>query len=146
MKIVIGSDHAGFELKQNVVKWLIAEAHDVTDVGADSEDSVDYPDFGYKAAREVAHGEYDRGVLICGSGIGMSIVANKVAGIRAALCITPEVAELSRSHNNANILILAGRMTDKDTACEIVSRWLHTDFEGGRHARRIDKIHNLTGI
>ena len=145
MKIIIGSDHAGFGLKKVVAAYLKDGSSDVTDIGPDSDESVDYPDFGVDVARNVAGGTYDRGVLICGSGIGMSIVANKVPGIRAALCMTPEQAELSRRHNDANILVLAGRLTDPDTAKAIVDKWLHSDFEGGRHARRVKKVHDLTG-
>jgi len=146
MKIGIGSDHAGFPLKQAIAGILEEEHAEVTDVGTDSGKPVDYPDFGLTVAKSVADGHFDCGILICGSGIGMSIVANKVPGVRAALCTTPEQAALSRRHNDANILVLAGRMTDPETAALIVRRWLHGTFEGGRHARRVRKIHDLTGI
>jgi ribose 5-phosphate isomerase B len=138
MKLAIASDHAGFCLKEELKK-----AHpeiDWVDFGANSQEAVDYPDTGRPAAEAVAMGKCEKGVLICGSGIGMSIVANKVKGIRAALCNTPEIAKLSRQHNDANILVLAGRFTPVATALEILKVWLSSDFEGGRHARRISKI------
>jgi len=142
VKIIIGSDHAGYALKKAVVQFLKDNHVEVEDIGTDSEEPVDYPDYGYRAAERVSDGSYEKGILICGSGIGMSIVANKVPGIRAALCMTPEQAEFSRSHNDANILVLAGRFTDEQTAKESVRRWLNTEFEGGRHARRVEKIHS----
>ncbi|MBN1327555.1 MAG: ribose 5-phosphate isomerase B [Candidatus Cloacimonetes bacterium] len=138
MKIALASDHAGFELKE-AVKHLLND-HEVTDFGTDSSAPSDYPDAGFIAAQAVASGRCDRGILICGSGIGMSIVANKVRGIRAALCHTPLIAGLSRKHNNANVLVLAGRFTASWLAGEIIKTWLNTDFEGGRHQLRIDKI------
>lgn len=139
MKIVIGSDHAGFDLKEA----LKGAFPGMTDIGTDSGESVDYPDFGARVARAVSSGEYERGILICGSGVGMSIVANKVHGIRAALCTDRETARLSRMHNDANILVLAGRRTDLKEAVAIVTVWLETPFEGGRHTRRLDKIRNI---
>ncbi len=139
MKIIIGSDHAGFDLKE-ALKGAIGG---MTDIGTDSGESVDYPDFGVRVARAVSSGEYERGILICGSGVGMSIVANKVPGIRAALCTDVDTARLSRMHNDANILVLAGRRTDLKEAVAIVTVWLETPFEGGRHARRLDKIRNI---
>ncbi|MDI6615417.1 MAG: ribose 5-phosphate isomerase B [Syntrophaceae bacterium] len=139
MKIVIGSDHAGFLLKEALKKAI----RGMTDIGTGSADSVDYPDFGARVARAVASGEYDRGILICGSGIGMSIVANKFPGIRAALCTDTEAARLSRMHNDANVLVLAGRRTDPETAVAITRVWLDTPFEGGRHERRLEKIRNI---
>lgn len=138
MKIAIASDHAGYCLKEEIKKAY--PDIDWKDFGAFSQDSVDYPDTGKPAAEAVASGDCDKGVLICGSGIGMSIVANKVKGIRAALCSTPEIAYYSRLHNDANVLVLAGRFTPVDTALEILKVWLQTEFEGGRHARRISKI------
>ena len=135
MKVIIGSDHAGFALKEAI--------GGVVDVGTDGTASVDYPDFGARVARAVSSGEYERGILICGSGVGMSIVANKIPGIRAALCTDTDTARLSRMHNDANILVLAGRRTDLKTATAIVTVWLDTPFEGGRHARRLDKIRNI---
>jgi len=139
MKIIIGSDHAGFDLKE-ALKGAIGG---MTDIGTDSGESVDYPDFGVRVARAVSSGEYERGILICGSGVGMSIVANKVPGIRAALCTDVDTARLSRMHNDANTLVLAGRRTDLKEAVAIVTVWLETPFEGGRHARRLDKIRNI---
>jgi len=145
VKIIIGSDHAGYTLKKAVVQFLNEKHNEVEDIGTDSEDPVDYPDYGFRVAESVSDGSYEKGILVCGSGIGMSIVANKVPGIRAALCMTPEQAEFSKSHNDANILVLAGRFTDEQTAREVVQRWLNTEFEGGRHARRIKKIHAHNG-
>lgn len=140
MKLVIGSDHAGFELKEQIKAFLEEKGFTVTDVGADSPVSVDYPDFGIRAATLVARGEADRGVLICGTGVGMSIVANKVPGIRASLVYDLYSAIQSRKHLDANILVLGGRVTGKDLATEITRVWLETPFEGGRHQKRIEKI------
>jgi len=139
VKIIIGSDHAGFDLKEA----LKSAIDGVTDIGTDSTDSVDYPDFGARVARAVSSGAFDRGILVCGSGVGMSIVANKIPGIRAALCTDTETARLSRMHNDANVLVLAGRRTDPKEAVAIATVWLDTPFEGGRHARRLDKIRNI---
>ncbi len=143
MKIIIGSDHAGYKLKKALVRFFTSENKEIDDIGTDSEDSVDYPDYGIKVAQSVANGAYDKGILICGSGVGMSIVANKIVGVRAALVMTPEQAELSKKHNNANILVLAGRFTDEKTAIDLLRTWLETSFEGGRHAKRVQKIHDL---
>ena len=140
MKIALASDHAGFLLKEAVKELLISQGHECSDFGAHSEESVDYPDYGFPAAESVARGNCDLGILMCGSGIGMSMLANKVSGIRAALCTSIKMAEFSRSHNDANILVLGGRITDRDSALEIVKVWLSTPFEGGRHKRRIEKI------
>jgi len=140
MKIAIGSDHAGFELKEQVKVFLDTRGTRWEDLGTDSADSTDYPDYAFPVAEAVARGEFDFGILICGTGIGMSIVANKVRGIRAALCTSPEMAELSRRHNDANILTLGGRMLSPKEATEIVDTWLKTAFEGDRHARRLGKI------
>ncbi|MFC1554375.1 ribose 5-phosphate isomerase B [candidate division KSB1 bacterium] len=144
--LIIGSDHAGFELKESIVEYLRSEKIEVEDIGTKSPESVDYPDFGFKVAESVAEGRFERGILVCGSGVGMSIVANKVPGIRAALCMNTDQAKLCRQHNDANILVLAGRMTDPDTAKDMVKLWLNAGFEGGRHSRRLDKIHNLTNL
>ena len=146
MIIAIASDHAGYELKNNIKSYLEKKPLSVEDFGTFKNDAVDYPDYGILAARAVSQGKADKGILICGSGIGMSIVANKVNGIRAALCMTEEMAEMSRKHNDANILVLGGRMIDFDEAKKAVDVWLKTAFEGGRHLRRINKIHQLTGI
>ena len=140
MKVVIGSDHAGYELKEQIKVVLEEKGCTIIDVGTESLASVDYPDFGIKAATLVARGEVDRGVLICGTGVGMSIIANKVKGVRASLIYDLYTAIQSRKHLDANILVLGGRVTGKDLAAEIVRAWLDTPFEGGRHQKRIEKI------
>ncbi len=141
MKIALASDHAGFAMKEFVKKQLMDLNYEVQDFGAYNTDSMDYPDTGHAAANAVANHEADKGILVCGSGIGMSIVANKTPGIRAALCHSVEFAQLSRQHNDANILVLAGRFTSEDLAKEIVETWLNTPFsEDPRHIKRIDKI------
>ncbi|MCD6486455.1 MAG: ribose 5-phosphate isomerase B [Syntrophobacterales bacterium] len=141
LKIVIGSDHAGFDLKEALKESF----EGMVDIGTYSEDPVDYPDFAARVARAISSGEFKRGILICGSGVGMSIVANKFPGVRAALCTDTDVARMSRMHNDANILVLAGRRTDVETAVAIVRVWSNTEFEGGRHKRRLDKINNIEG-
>lgn len=140
MRIAIGSDHAGFELKKAVAPLLAERGHELVDVGTDSESSVDYPDYAAKAAQMVAGGEVDRAVIVCGSGVGVSIVANKVDGVRAVNAHDPEEAEMSRRHNDANVLTLAGRRIAPGDAAAIAESFLDTDFEGGRHARRVEKI------
>ncbi len=140
MKIALASDHAGFELKEAIKDYL--SKYEIIDFGTHSKESMDYPDTGFKAAEEVSKGNCDKGILICGAGIGMSIVANKVKGIRAALCMTVEQAKLSREHNDANILILAGRFISKKTAKDIIKTWFNSEFEGGRHMVRVNKINN----
>lgn len=140
MKVAIGSDHAGFGLKEAIEPLLREAGHEPVDVGTDSEDSVDYPDFAAAAARLVADGEADRGVIVCGSGVGVSIAANKLDGIRAVNAHDVEEAEMSRRHNDANILTLAGRRLSVEDAEAIVATFLGTDFEGGRHAGRVEKI------
>ena len=143
MKISLGSDHGGYELKEALKRHLSSIGHEVVDVGAYGVESVDYPDYGEKAARSVAQGDCARGIIICKSGIGMSIVGNKIAGVRAALCLDEEMAELSRRHNDANVLVLPGSRTAPERAFRIVDVWLLTQFEGGRHQRRLDKIKAL---
>ncbi len=143
MRIAVGSDHAGYGLKQRVVPLLRDAGHEVVDVGADSEESVDYPQFAEQAARLVAGGEAERGVLVCGSGVGVSIAANKVDGVRAVNAHDPDEAELSRRHNDANVLALSGRRLEERAAAEIVERFLATDFEGGRHERRVAQIADI---
>lgn len=140
MKIVIASDHGGFALKQQIIELLKSSDYEYTDMGCFSEESVDYPDIAFPAAEAVAKGEYDRGILICGTGIGVSICANKVNGIRCALCGDVLSAELTRQHNDSNMLAMGGRIIGVETAKAIVKTWLETDFAGGRHTRRIDKI------
>ncbi|MCX5801183.1 MAG: ribose 5-phosphate isomerase B [Candidatus Eisenbacteria bacterium] len=139
-KIALGSDHAGFELKNHLVKTLRNEGRDVEDFGTFSLESVDYPDYGLRVAAAVADGRFQRGILVCHSGIGMSIAANKVRGVRAALCRDAESAKLSRLHNDSNVLVLGAGFTQPGEAAELVRIWLDTPFEGGRHARRVEKI------
>ena len=143
MKITIGSDHAGFELKEDLRKYLQERNVEVADVGTSDPSPVDYPDIGSLVAARVSRGEIERGLLICGSGIGMSIVANRFPGVRAALCYGVEGARISREHNNANVLVLGARMTGRDQAREIVRVWLESDFQGGRHEGRLNKIRLL---
>ncbi len=140
MRIAIGSDHAGYELKKTVKSWLLDHGHEVNDMGPYSEESVDYPDYARKVAQAVADGQYEQGVLLCGSGIGVSISANKIRGIRAALAFNPEIASLARQHNNANIICFPARFTDADTIATSLGNWFSAEFEGGRHERRVQKI------
>lgn len=140
MKISIGSDHAGFDLKEHLKNYLEEEGYEVIDEGTYSLESVDYPDFGKKVGQRVADKEADRGLVVCGSGIGISIAANKVPGIRCALVSEPLSARLSRQHNDANVLALGGRLIGLEMAKECLKVFLQTDFEGGRHQRRIDKL------
>jgi ribose 5-phosphate isomerase B len=140
MKLALGSDHGGFRLKEIVKDYLETENIPYEDFGAFSEDSVDYPDFAEKVAEKVAAGQFDRGILICGTGIGISIAANKVPGIRAALCHDVFSARASREHNDANILAMGERVIGRGPAIEVVKAWLQSDFSGGRHSRRIEKI------
>lgn len=140
MKIAIASDHGGYELKQTVVAYLKEKGYDYTDFGTNSEASVDYPEYGRKVGQEVAAGNFDRGIVICGTGIGIGIAANKVAGIRCALCHDVFSAKATRNHNDSNMLSMGGRVIGSGLALEIVETWLHADFEGGRHQRRIDAI------
>ena len=140
MKIAIGSDHAAFEHKQSVVTELREDGHDVIDLGTDSPDPVDYPDFATHVAKTVAAGDAERGILLCGTGLGMCMGANKVHGIRAAACHDEYTTIMSRSHNDANVLCIGGRVIDADMAMQLVRLWLKTPFEGGRHQRRVDKI------
>ena len=142
-RIVVGSDHGGFEAKEMLKTYLKSLGYRVTDVGTDNEESVDYPDFAVKVAKKVASGECDRGIMIDGAGIGSSMTCNKVKGIRAALCFNEFMAEMSKRHNNANVLVLGARVIGTDLALRIVEKWLETDFEGGRHQRRLDKISQL---
>ncbi len=142
MKIALGADHKGFELKEKIKKYLIELGHQVTDFGTDSTESVDYPDFGFKVAESVGKGESDFGVAICWTGNGINIVANKVKGVRSALCLNEEMASFARSHNDANVLALSSKYVSEDLARKIVDTWLSTKFEGGRHARRLEKIEN----
>ena len=141
MRVAIGSDHAGFEQKQALVDYLASElGQDVIDLGPDSEERVDYPDYAALVARTVAQGDADRGVLVCGTGIGVALAADKVAGIRASSITTPEFAELFRQHNDGNVVCLSGRFVEPEVNREIVKVFLTTEFEGGRHADRVAKI------
>jgi len=140
MKIAVASDHAGFESKKTVVAWLEKHGYACSDIGPYNEESVDYPDFARKVAQGVAAGEFDQGVLLCGTGIGVSIAANKVKGIRAALACNPEFASLARQHNNANIICFSARFSDKATIEQSLQNWFAAEFEGGRHERRVEKI------
>ena len=143
MKIAIGADHAGFLLKEKLQQQLRAEGHEVIDAGTTSTDSVDYPDFAEKVSGLVASGAADKGILVCFSGVGMSIAANKVNGIRAALGTTPEEVSYVRRHNDANVLAIGAHFTDEDTARKMTNVFLTTEFEGGRHSRRISKIDGI---
>jgi ribose 5-phosphate isomerase B len=143
MKIAIAADHAGFALKEKLRKRLAGLGHQVVDFGADSAESCDYPDFAQPVAREVAQGRSERGVLVCSSGIGMAIAANKVAGVRAVSVRSPEEARLTREHNDANVLTLGAQYLDEPRAVELVEAFLYTEFAGGRHARRVAKIAQL---
>ena len=145
MKIALAADHAGFEYKKILLEWLKENDYQVLDFGAFSTESVDYPDYAFPASEAVAAGIADFGILICGSGIGMEITANKVTGIRAANCMNEEMAVLGRQHNNANVLTLGSRLIDIETAKKIILTFLDTEFEGGRHMIRVEKIHFLTG-
>ena len=138
--IVIGSDHGGISLKTALKSYLARRGFETTDAGTDGDLSVDYPDFGQKVAEIVVAGQADLGILICGTGIGMSIVANKVPGVRAALVTDVYMARMAKEHNNANVLVLGGRVLDEQKACDLVEAWLNTSFEGGRHQGRLDKI------
>lgn len=138
--IVIGSDHGGLELKEAVKAALASRGMDLDDVGTDNGDSVDYPDFAEKVAGPISRHEAELGILICGTGIGMSIAANKFPGVRAALATDEFMAQMAKEHNNANILVLGGRVLPVDLAVKMVNVWLDTAFEGGRHQKRLDKI------
>ncbi len=140
MRIAIGADHAGFELKQKIRQALEALGAEVHDRGTMSSESVDYPDYARKVGEEVAQRQAEFGILVCGSGIGMAIAANKVPGVRAANVTSEYQAQMSREHNDANVLTLGARILDEATALQIVDKWLHTPFAGGRHQRRVDKI------
>ncbi len=143
MKIAIGNDHAALELKNHIVDYLVKEGHEVVNFGTDTPASTDYPIYGARVAHAVANGECERGVVICGTGIGISISANKVKDIRCALCSEPVSAKLTRQHNDANVLAMGARIIGPAMAEEIVHTFLTTEFEGGRHSRRVDLITKL---
>jgi ribose 5-phosphate isomerase B len=140
MEIAIGSDHAGYELKRQIIEHLIQKGVEVKDFGSYSTERCDYPVYGYKVAKAVASGECEKGILICGTGVGISLAANKVKGIRAVVCSEPYSAQLSRRHNNTNVLALGARVVGSELARMIVDCWLEAEYEGGRHQKRIDMI------
>lgn len=140
MKIAIGSDHRGYDVKKRLIAFLGNLGHEVVDVGADGNESVDYPDYANQVAQRVSKQQVDRGILICGTSIGMCITANKVRGVRAAPCHDSITAEMSRRHNDANVLCLSADLLGEELIDRMVRIWLETDFEGGRHARRVEKI------
>jgi ribose 5-phosphate isomerase B len=139
-KILIASDHAGFELKEKLEFALNALGYDVQDLGTNSTDSTDYADYAHPLAEKISHGDVKRGVLLCGTGLGMSYTANRYPHVRAAVAWSPEVAKLAREHNDANVLVLPARFVSEEQGMNILKTWLDTPFEGGRHARRVDKI------
>lgn len=139
-KILIASDHAGFELKEKLERILGLLGFDVQDLGTDSAESTDYADYAHPLAERVSRGEVKRGVLLCGTGLGMSYTANRYPGVRAAVAWSPEVAKLAREHNDANVLVLPARFLSEEQGEEILRTWLGTEFEGGRHQRRVEKI------
>ncbi len=145
LKIAIGADHRGFKYKELVKKYLLDNKFEVTDFGTDSEESVDYPLFAARVAKAVADGTVERGIVVCGSGIGVCITANKVKGVRSAVAYEQKLAEMCRRHNNANVLSLASDFTSEDETILCVEKFLNTEFEGGRHERRIEEITELTG-
>lgn len=142
--VIVGSDHAGFEAKIFVIDYLKRNGFEVIDLGTHSDKSVDYPDYGVAVAKALRNHDRASGIILCGTGIGISIAANKVEGARAALCTTPFHAEMARKHNDANILAMGGRTTTQQEMEAIMDVWFATDFEGGRHQQRIEKIHTLT--
>ena len=140
MKVAVGADHRGVRLKRLIKRMLQQRGHAVRDFGAQDETPVDYPDYALPLARSVSRGENDRGILVCSTGIGMSIAANRVSGVRATLCLNVEMAQGARSHNNSNVLCLGQDLVDEKTCGRIVETWLTTDFDGARHERRVRKI------
>lgn len=146
MKVAVASDHAGFKMKEELSEYLRSIEHQIFDFGTFSEESVDYPNFAFPAAEAVASGVAHFAVLICGTGVGMSITANKIPGIRAANCYSVDIAKLAREHNNANALCLGARFTDLQTAKDMIDVFFNGEFEGGRHMIRVEKIHSLTGL
>lgn len=144
MKIIaIASDHGGFDLKESVIAHLLNDDLEIDDLGPNNEDSVDYPDYGVKLAKTIICKKVERGIVICGTGVGMSIVVNRFPGIRGTLCSDVYIAKMCREHNDSNILIMGGRVIGEGLAFEIVDTWLSTAFEGGRHQRRLDKINEI---
>lgn len=142
-KIAIASDHGGFDLKESVIAHLLNKGWEIDDLGPASADSVDYPDYGIKLAESIVDKKVERGIVICGTGVGMSIVVNRFPGIRGTLCSDAYTAKMCREHNDSNVLVMGGRVVGKGLAAEIVETWLNTKFEGGRHQRRLDKINEI---
>ena len=145
-KIAIGADHAGYELKGEISDYINGKGFEVVDFGTHSNESIDYPDVAYNTAKSVSDEETAEGILICGTGIGMSMVANRLPGVRAAVCSSTETAKLAKQHNHANILCLGARMDRSDSIEDILDSWFASEIEHGRHDRRVEKIHKLTGI
>lgn len=143
MKLVIANDHSSVELKQLIMEYLIEQGHEVINLGTDTTQSVNYPEYGEKAALMVSSGEVEGGVLICGTGLGISLAANKVTGIRAAVCSEPVTARLAKEHNNANMICFGARIVGAETAKAIVDAWLNSEFQGGRHQTRVDMIMDI---
>ncbi len=144
MKIALASDHGGFELKEDIKRNLLSKGYEILDLGTNNgNESVDYPNYGKACGEAVMAGEADKGIVFCGTGIGVSIAANKVKGVRCALCTSVFMAEMASCHNDANVLALGGRTTELETALEIVKTWLNTKFEGGRHQRRVDLLNQM---
>ncbi|MCS7262942.1 MAG: ribose 5-phosphate isomerase B [Aquificaceae bacterium] len=144
--IAVGSDHAGYPLKEKIKEFLLSKGYRVLDFGAQSTDSTDYPLFAREVCLSLQRGEAQKGILVCGTGIGMSVVANKFKGIRAALCLNEYMARMSRKHNDANVLCLGSRVVGQELALSIVEAWLSTDFEGGRHGERVELIKRMEGM
>ena len=145
-RIALAADHAGYEEKEKIKKTLDELGVEYSDMGTASNDSVDYPDYARKVGEAVSKGEFDQGLLVCGSGTGMAIAANKVRGVRAAVAWSPDIARLAREHNDANVLALPARFMSEDDAVEVVRAWFNADFEGGRHEKRVDKIRQLEDL
>jgi ribose 5-phosphate isomerase B len=143
MKVAIGSDHRGFQVKRKVVEFIERLGHEAIDLGTSTEGTVDYPDFALEVGNAISQGRVDRGILICGTGIGMSMAANKIRGVRAALCHDDVTAEMSRRHNDANVMCLSADLLGDRIIERMIEKWLSTEFEGGRHARRVDKIRRI---
>ena len=142
-KIAIASDHGGFDLKENIIAFLLKKGFEIDNLGTHSTDSVDYTDYGIRLAQAIIDKKFVRGILICGTGVGMSIVVNRFPGIRGTLCSDVYTAKMCREHNDSNVLIMGGRLIDVGLAIEILNIWLNTKFEGGRHQRRLDKINEI---
>jgi len=144
MNVAVGSDHAGYDLKREIIQYLKTKNIDFTDFGVIDKVRSDYPDYGVKVGKAVASGEFEKGIVVCGTGIGISIAANKVKGVRAAVCTSEYMAEMARKHNDANIIAFGGRTTTIDYAIRMLDVFFDTEFEGGRHCKRVEKIHLLT--